>query len=409
MISQLEREVTFRFLRTRKNDGFLNIISIFSFLGIMLGVSILIIVMSVMNGFRTDLTNKILGLNPHLTIQSNGYKIEKSFVENLKNKYEYFKVARSLTGEGIIINNEKAKGVIIKGIEKKDLKKFLKIENFIKGNIKNFETGTVLLGGELAFNLDLELNDQINIMSSAFVTTPAGSLPKQEIFKIQGIFNSGFFEFDQNLIFILLDDSISLFEKTLNDIDLEIFLPDPIKAERLKLEVQNLNKNYFVYSWNDVNKSFFSALKVERNVMFIILTLIIVVAAFNIISGLTILVKNKTRDIAILKSIGVLNKSIVKIFFLVGVIIGTSATIFGIFLGVTFSLYIENFRQFLSSTFNISLFPEEIYFLSKMPSEIDPTSIFLISICSILITIIVSIFPAFKAAKLDPIKSLKYE
>jgi len=150
-------------------------------------------------------------------------------------------------------------------------------------------------------------------------------------------------------------------------------------------------------------------LKVERNVMFIILSLIIIVAAFNIISGLTILVKNKTRDIAILKSIGVLNKSIVKIFFLVGVIIGTSATIFGIFLGVTFSLYIENFRQFLSSTFNISLFPEEIYFLSKMPSEIDPTSIFLISICSIIITIIVSIFPAFKAAKLDPIKSLKYE
>jgi lipoprotein-releasing system permease protein len=158
-----------------------------------------------------------------------------------------------------------------------------------------------------------------------------------------------------------------------------------------------------------MNKSLFSALKVERNVMFIILSLIIIVAAFNIISGLTILVKNKTRDIAILKSIGVLNKSIVKIFFLVGVIIGTTATIFGIFLGVIFSIYIENFRQFLSSFFNISLFPEEIYFLSKMPSEININSILIIAICSILITIIVSIFPAFKAAKMDPIKSLKYE
>jgi lipoprotein-releasing system permease protein len=158
-----------------------------------------------------------------------------------------------------------------------------------------------------------------------------------------------------------------------------------------------------------MNSSLFSALKVERNVMFIILSLIIIVAAFNIISGLTILVKNKTRDIAILKSIGVLNKSIIKIFFLIGVIIGTSATIFGIFLGVTFSIYIENFRQFLSSIFNISLFPEEIYFLSKMPSEINLTSIFIVSICSILITIIVSIFPAFKASKLDPIKSIKYE
>jgi lipoprotein-releasing system permease protein len=158
-----------------------------------------------------------------------------------------------------------------------------------------------------------------------------------------------------------------------------------------------------------MNNSLFSALKVERNVMFIILSLIIIVAAFNIISGLTILVRSKTREIAILKSIGVLNKSITKIFFLIGVIIGTSATIFGIFLGVIFSLYIENLREFLSNTFDISLFPEEIYFLSKMPSEINSGSIFIISICSILITILVSIFPAIKASKMDPIKGLKYE
>jgi len=158
-----------------------------------------------------------------------------------------------------------------------------------------------------------------------------------------------------------------------------------------------------------MNKSLFSALKVERNVMFIILSLIIIVAAFNIISGLTILVKNKTKDIAILKSIGVLNNSIIKIFFLVGVIIGTSATLFGILLGVIFTIYVENIREFLSTTFDLTLFPEEIYFLSSMPSEIDIASIFLISICSIFITILVSIFPAMKASSLDPIKSLKYE
>ena len=177
----------------------------------------------------------------------------------------------------------------------------------------------------------------------------------------------------------------------------------------IKKNVKGSIDKEFVFTWADMNSSLFSALKVERNVMFIILSLIIIVAAFNIISGLTILVKNKTREIAILKSIGVLNKSIVKIFFLVGIIIGSSATIFGIFLGVTFSIYVENIRQFLSTIFNISLFPEEIYFLSTMPSEINFFSILIISLCSIFITIIVSIFPALKAAKLDLIKSLKYE
>ncbi len=191
--------------------------------------------------------------------------------------------------------------------------------------------------------------------------------------------------------------------------NLEIYLKNPKNIEKQKFVFQKVYDQELIYSWADMNSSLFSALKVERNVMFIILSLIIIVAAFNIISGLTILVKNKTKDIAILKSIGVLNKSIVKIFFLIGIIIGTFATIFGIFLGVTFSLYVENLRQFLSSTFNISLFPEEIYFLSKMPSEINLNSILIISICSIFITIVVSIFPALKAAKLDPIKALKYE
>ena len=199
------------------------------------------------------------------------------------------------------------------------------------------------------------------------------------------------------------------FDKNKNNRFTEYYFKDPKNIENHKEKLMKLYPDAFVYTWADMNSSLFSALKVERNVMFIILSLIIIVAAFNIISGLTILVKNKTRDIAILKSIGVLNKSIIKIFFLVGVSIGTSATIFGIFLGVTFSIYVENIRQFLSSTFNISLFPEEIYFLSKMPSEININSIVIITICSILITIVVSIFPALKAANMDPIKSLKYE
>ena len=246
-------------------------------------------------------------------------------------------------------------------------------------------------------------------MSSAGMQTIIGNLPKQKTFLVSSIFESGLTDFDNNIAFInlkTLEEFFNLNEKNRN---LEIYLNNPKNIDYQKSLVQKNFPGDFVYSWSDMNSSLFSALKVERNVMFIILSLIIIVAAFNIISGLTILVKNKIRDIAILKSIGVLNKSIVKIFFLIGVIIGTSATIFGIVLGVTFSMYVEELRKFFSTIFNISLFPEEIYFLSSMPSEINFFSIFIISICSIIITIIVSIFPALKAAKLDPIKALKYE
>jgi lipoprotein-releasing system permease protein len=279
--------------------------------------------------------------------------------------------------------------------------------NFLGGNnlIKNY----ISIGKELSFTLGLKIGDNITIMSSTGLDTVIGTLPKQKTFYVQSIFESGLADFDNNIAFINLDTLEEFFNLDSSDRNLEIYLKNPQNIETQKFIVQKIFPNEFVYSWSDMNSSLFSALKVERNVMFIILSLIIIVAAFNIISGLTILVKNKTRDIAILKSIGVLNKSIVKIFFLVGVTIGTSATIFGVLLGVTFSLYIENLRQFISSVFNISLFPEEIYFLSTMPSEINPSSIFIICLCSILITIIVSIFPALKAAKLDPIKSLKYE
>ena len=262
------------------------------------------------------------------------------------------------------------------------------------------------IGKELSFNLNLDIGDSVTLMSSAGVETIIGNLPKQKTFLVSSIFESGMVEFDNNVAFINLKTLEEFFNLDNKDRNLEIYLNNPQNIEYQKIIVQDSFPNEFVYTWSDMNSSLFSALKVERNVMFIILSLIIIVAAFNIISGLTILVKNKTRDIAILKSIGVLNKSIVKIFFLIGVIIGTSATIFGIILGITFSLYVENLRQFLSSIFNISLFPEEIYFLSTMPSEISPFSIFIISICSIFITIVVSIFPALNAAKLDPVKAL---
>ena len=410
MISQLEKEVTLRFLRSRKKDGFLNVISIFSFIGIGLGVAVLIIVMSVMNGFRTELVNKIIGFNSHLTIKPYSKKIEANKLQNEKilNNLKYY--LESNSGEAVILKNETTKGILLRGYSKLDFEKLEIINNENFNGIKNsLEKDAISIGKELSFSLDLEIGDNIVLMSPSSLDTIIGSLPRQKSFIVTSIFDSGLADFDNNVAFINLNSLEEFFSYSSDDRNLELFLKDPQNIENQKEITQRIFEDEFVYSWADMNSSLFSALKVERNVMFIILSLIIIVAAFNIISGLTILVKNKTKDIGILKSIGVQNKSIVKIFFLVGIIIGTSATIFGIFLGVTFSLYVENLRQFLSNTFNISLFPEEIYFLSKMPSEINISSITLIALCSIFITIIVSIFPAMKAAKLDPIKSLKYE
>ena len=410
MISTLEKEITFRYLKTRKKDGFLNIISIFSFIGISLGVAVLIIVMSVMNGFRTELINKIVGFNAHVTVKP----YEKSINLKKLNDGNLQKISKELifsnSGEAIVISKDYTKGLVLRGYNNKDFSKLdvVKKGNFI-GESKKLSRNSISIGKELSFNLDLSIGDKISIMSPVGIKTIIGSLPKQETFTVTSIFDSGLADFDANIAFINLDTLENLFDLKKKNRNLEIYLNNPSNIDKIKIKIQKIFDNEFVYTWADMNNSLFSALKVERNVMFIILSLIIIVAAFNIISGLTILVKNKTKDIAILKSIGVLNKSITKIFFLVGVIIGTTATFFGIFLGVIFSLYIENLREFLSNTFNISLFPEEIYFLSTMPSEINPRSIFIISLCSIFITIIVSIFPAIKASKLDPVKSLKYE
>jgi len=410
LISTLEKEITFRYLKTRKKDGFLNIISIFSFIGISLGVAVLIIVMSVMNGFRTELISKIVGFNAHVTVKpyENSIKLEKLNNSNLKllSKELIF----SNSGEAIVISKDYTKGLVLRGYSSKSFPKLDVVKNSkLIGETNQLLENSISIGKELSFNLGLNIGDRMSILSPIGIETIIGSLPKQETFIVSSIFDSGMADFDTNIAFINLNTLESFFDLDKEKRYLEIYLNNPSNIDESKTQIQKIFDNEFVYTWADMNSSLFSALKVERNVMFIILSLIIIVAAFNIISGLTILVKNKTKDIAILKSIGVLNKSITKIFFLVGVIIGTTATFFGIFLGVMFSLYIENFREFLSSTFNISLFPEEIYFLSTMPSEINPTSILIISICSILITIIVSIFPAIKASKLDPVKGLKYE
>ena len=409
MISKLEKEVIFRYLKTKKKDGFLNVISIFSFIGISLGVAVLIVVMSVMNGFRTELVEKIIGFNPHAVIKPYKLSIDKEILQNkdLINLSTNFQFTNS--GEAVLINKNYTKGLLLRGYLRNDFEKLeiVKKQNFF-GN-KKLNSQHISIGKDLSIHFDINIGDKILIMSPTGIETIVGSLPKQETYIVDSVFVSGISNFDQNIAFININDLENLFNLDENSRSLEIYFNDPKKIELKKKILQEIFQEEHVYTWSDLNKSLFSALKVERNVMFIILSLIIIVAAFNIISGLTILVKNKTREIAILKSIGVQNKSIIKIFFMVGFIIGSFATAFGITAGILFSYYIENIRQFLSEVFNLNLFPEEIYFLSKMPSEINFESIFLIGLSSIIITSIVSIFPAIKASKMDPVKSLKYE
>jgi len=410
LISQLEKEVTLKFLKTRKNDGFLNIISIFSFIGISLGVAVLIIVMSVMNGFRADLINKIVGFNAHAVVKSynklissNSFKVSNFLQSNVSS------IKYSNDGESIILNKENSKGLLLKGYFDVDFKNLEIVKNKEFYGDKELKKNTISIGKELSLNLNIDLGDPVTLMSPSGIQTIVGSLPKQETFIVKSIFDSGLANFNENVAYINLNTLENFFDKSKEQRFLEYYFINPQDIANLKNELLEIHQEELVYTWADLNESLFSALKVERNVMFIILSLIIIVAAFNIISGLTILVKNKTRDIGILKSIGVTSKSIKKIFFLVGFIIGTSATIFGIVVGTLFSYYVENIREFISNTFNVRLFPEEIYFLSTMPSEINPSSIMLIAFCSIITTIIVSIYPASKASSLDTVKTLKYE
>ena len=308
MITQLEKEVVFRFLKTRKNDGFLNIISIFSFIGISLGVAVLIIVMSVMNGFRTELINKIIGFNAHAVVQEGNTPLK------LINDNEFTKNIPSNDGEAVILNKDNTKGIFLKGYLENDYKKLQIVNNKEYYGSKSLNNNSISIGKELSIYLNVNIDDKITVMSPSGIQTLVGTLPKQETFKIISIFDSGLSEFNENIAYINLETLENFFNKKKENRFLEFYFKNPKIIEKHKKNLSNLYPDSIIYTWSDMNKSLFSALKVERNVMFIILSLIIIVAAFNIISGLTILVKNKTRDIGILKSIGVTNKSIKKIF-----------------------------------------------------------------------------------------------
>ena len=405
MINKAEILIISRYLRPKNKDGFLRVISKFSFIGIILGVATLIIVMSVMNGFRINLLDKLLNYQPHVSFQSsiNYFKERENILKIARqNKIPIENINLVNNSKALIVTKKESFGVLVKSFDQYDIENnyFLK-NSILKGQFKNDKIG---IGSDLASKLFLDIGDIITVLSNKSETTPFGIIPKQHSFKIGFIFSTGMYEFDNNFLVINLKQS-KLISNNNNEIEIKLKNPDQsiLLTEKLK---ENYNKN-LVFSWIDNNKTFFDALKLERNVMFIILSLIIVVAAFNIISVLTILIKNKCKEISILRSIGFTKNSILKIFIFTGSMIGILGTLIGVFSGILLSLYLENIRLFLNDLFNINIFPSEIYFLSKLPSYINYNTILIISIVSIIIVFIASLFPSLSASKLDPIKNLK--
>tara|TARA_B100001057_G_scaffold500217_1_gene614108 strand:- start:4164 stop:5426 length:1263 start_codon:yes stop_codon:yes gene_type:complete len=420
MLTKSERLLILRFLFSKKSDGYISIFSLFSIVGISLGVAAIIIVMSVMNGFRIDLTNRIIGLNSHLNIYSFEKEIKKNKIDKLINEIEkssfshYFKTIET---NGLVIKNLNSKGVIIKGYDNYDknhyIYKSIIAGDLINNNNVNINNG-ILIGDSLALELNIFVGDNIKIAIPKTDKTILGNIPRYKTLKIIGIFDLGLYEYDSNIVFLSSDLTRKLILLDKNNYNkVEFFVKNPNQIEIFEEEINKklriLDLPFYPITWKDNNKILMDALKVEKNVMFIILSLIILVASLNIISGLIIFVKEKNKDIGILKTIGMTNRSIIKIFFTIGISIGLIGSFIGLIMGILFSINIKSIQIFLEKTLNTKLFAEEIYYLSSLPSNINTNEVILVLFTSIIISVISTIFPALKSAKIDPIKSLRNE
>ena len=416
MLSKSERLLIFRFLFSKKSDGYVSIFAWFSIIGISLGVAAIIIVMSVMNGFRIDLTNRIIGLNSHLNIYSFDKEITNKQADELILNidstffYQYFK---SIETKGLVIKNNESKGVMIKGYDDYDKDHYL-VNAMREGSLIKNPINEILIGDSLANEMNLSIGDKVKIAIPKTDKTILGNIPRFKTLEVVGIFDLGLYEYDSNLIFL----SASLVRKLLlydegiyNKIEFFTSFPNDVDLfkNHLEVEISKLLLNFYAISWKDQNQTLINALKVEKNVMFIILSLIILVASLNIISGLIIFVKEKNKDIGILKTFGMTNKSIIKIFFTIGISIGLIGSLIGLIIGILFTINIKSIQNFLEYLLGTKLFSEEVYYLSSLPSKISFNEVVYVLCVAIIISIISTIFPALSSARIDPIKSLRSE
>jgi len=412
--SPFEWMLSLRYLRARRREGFISVIAGFSFLGIMLGVATLIIVMAVMNGFRHELLEKILGLNGHLLIQP----LEKPLTDWQEVAARIAKVpgirlaAPIVEGQALASSPFNAGGVLVRGIRLADLEKLPSIAKNIKqGTLKGFDEGHGLaIGRRLADELSLRSGDNITLVAPRGAVTPMGTMPRIKVYKIAAVFEIGMSEYDSAFVFMPLKEAQAYFNRAGDVTAIEVYTDDPDRVDSYRKAVQDAAKRpIFMIDWRQRNATFFTALQVERNVMFLILTLIVLVAALNIVSGLIMLVKDKGQDIAILRTMGATQGAIMRVFLITGAAIGVVGTLVGLGLGVVISLNIENLRQFLSWLTNTELFSPELYFLSHMPADMDTSETVAVVVMALTLSLLATLYPSWRAARLDPVEALRYE
>jgi lipoprotein-releasing system permease protein len=412
--SRFEWMLAGRYLRSRRREAFISVIAVFSFAGIMLGIATLIIVMAVMNGFRAELITKILGVNGHIIVQPVDSDLTDygTVVDQVSGVSEVVAAIPLLEGQALASGASQASGVLVRGLRDEDVGKLTAVtDNILLGTLDDFAaSGGVAVGSRLASTLGLTLGGRVTLVSPRGTVTPMGVTPRIKSYLVSAIFEIGMSEYDSGIVYMPFEEAQAYFNMTGKATAVEVYVDDPDAVETMRDRIDDVvQRPHFLTDWRQRNVTFFSALEVERNVMFLILTLIVLVAALNIVSGLTMLVKDKGHDIAILRTMGATRSAVLRVFFITGAAIGTVGTAAGLALGTVVCLNIEQIRQFLSRLTSTELFSPELYFLSRLPADMDFGETASVVLMGVALSYLATLYPAWRAARLDPVDALRYE